>query len=272
MSILALSFNDVNFSPVQQNGQIWITGSELANALGYARVDSLNKVYERNSDEFDHTMTQVIDISQSVNLTFSNLTSKTRIFSLRGCHLIAIFARTAIAKQFRRWVLDILDKETLSQKINSQQTISPTQQSELQTIVAKRAGNCGKARMEMWSRHNNHFKIGKYIQLLAIHFDDAKFYLENMQIKAKLEHQEVKTLPYPHEVIQVAQQINYEYNGGQYHSWFVHVRDDGQLSAMPLLKGYYPINLAEFSKKFDGLLDFVYGSELLTTGRYLASK
>jgi prophage antirepressor-like protein len=36
-----------------------------------------------------------------------------RIFSLRGCHLIAMFARTAIAKQFRKWVLDVLDKETL---------------------------------------------------------------------------------------------------------------------------------------------------------------
>ena len=33
-----------------------------------------------------------------------------RIFSLRGCHLLAMFARTPIAKQFRRWVLDVLDK------------------------------------------------------------------------------------------------------------------------------------------------------------------
>lgn len=83
---------------------------------------------------------------------------------------------------------------------------------------------------------------------------------------------EQQGLPYPQEVIQVAQQINNEFNSGHYHSWFVQVRDDGKLSAMPLLKGYYPINLAEFAKKFDGLLDFVYGNELLTTGRYLASK
>ncbi|MGC6299240.1 hypothetical protein ACMXZB_12110, partial [Pasteurella multocida] len=34
------------------------------------------------------------------------------IFSLRGCHLIAMFARTPIAKEFRKWVLDILDRET----------------------------------------------------------------------------------------------------------------------------------------------------------------
>lgn len=33
-----------------------------------------------------------------------------RIFSLRGCHLVAMFARTPVAKAFRRWVLDVLDK------------------------------------------------------------------------------------------------------------------------------------------------------------------
>jgi hypothetical protein len=34
----------------------------------------------------------------------------TRIFSTRGCHLIAMFARTPLAKEFRRWVLDVLDQ------------------------------------------------------------------------------------------------------------------------------------------------------------------
>lgn len=30
MSSLVLSFNEVNFTPVQQNGQIWLTATELA--------------------------------------------------------------------------------------------------------------------------------------------------------------------------------------------------------------------------------------------------
>ena len=29
-------------------------------------------------------------------------------FSLRGVHMVAMFARTPVAKEFRRWVLDIL--------------------------------------------------------------------------------------------------------------------------------------------------------------------
>lgn len=111
MNTISLSFNDVNFHPLEKQGQIWLTGGELANALGYARVDSLNKVYERNLDEFAKNMTQVIDITENVNLTSPNLVTKTRIFSLRGCHLIAMFSKTKIAKQFRKWVLDVLDKE-----------------------------------------------------------------------------------------------------------------------------------------------------------------
>lgn len=104
MSSLALNFNEVNFTPVQQNGQIWLTAGELARALGYAKANAVTQVYERNQDEFSSNMTQVIDNPQSLNL-------RLRIFSLRGAHLIAMFSKTDIAKQFRKWVLDILDKE-----------------------------------------------------------------------------------------------------------------------------------------------------------------
>jgi prophage antirepressor-like protein len=111
MSTLTLSFNDVNFSPVQHDNQIWLSSSELASALGYSRSDKVTQIYTRNSDEFTEKMTQIIDISENLNLGVSNLVSKVRIFSLRGCHLIAMLARTSVAKEFRKWVLDILDKE-----------------------------------------------------------------------------------------------------------------------------------------------------------------
>lgn len=104
MTSLTLSFNEVKFNPVQQDGQIWLSAGELARALGYAKANAVTQVYDRNQDEFSPNMTQIIDNPQSLNL-------RLRIFSLRGCHLIAMFAKTAIAKQFRKWVLDILDKE-----------------------------------------------------------------------------------------------------------------------------------------------------------------
>lgn len=109
MTSLALSFNDVNFTPVEQNGQVWLTASELANALGYAKSDAVGQVYERNKDEFTPSMTMTLKMS--VVRKTGKIEMENRIFSLRGAHLIAMFSKTAIAKQFRKWVLDILDKE-----------------------------------------------------------------------------------------------------------------------------------------------------------------
>lgn len=120
MASLALSFNEVNFSPVQHNNQIWLTASELAKALGYAKSDAVTQIYERNKDEFNASMALTLNMSakgniETLNMSVSkkerNLMRNVRVFSLRGCHLITFFARTSVAKQFRKWVLDILDKE-----------------------------------------------------------------------------------------------------------------------------------------------------------------
>lgn len=103
MTILALSFNDVKFNPVEHDYQIWLTASELAIALGYKQENAVSKIFNRNADEFTQDMTQVVSNPQLPNLGM-------RVFNSRGCHLIAMFARTDVAKQFRKWVLDVLDK------------------------------------------------------------------------------------------------------------------------------------------------------------------
>ncbi|WP_334134154.1 Bro-N domain-containing protein [Acinetobacter schindleri] len=175
----SLSFNDMNFNPINQNDdQIWITSSELARILGYSRLDKVTQIFNRKADEFTSKMTRVIENPSNVNLTL-------RIFSLRGAHLIAIFARTPVAKEFRKWVLDVLDKEALQQQIDTRVKINAEQQSILKEIVDRRCEGNVKKRTELWSRHNQHFRIPRYSELLAIHFQDAVDYLETMQIKAK---------------------------------------------------------------------------------------
>lgn len=108
-----LTFNNNTLTTINQDNQIWLTSSDLATALGYKTVDSVTRIFSRNKDEFSENMSQTIE---TVNLTASSKTKglkvKTRIFSLRGCHLLAMFARTDIAKAFRVWVLDILERET----------------------------------------------------------------------------------------------------------------------------------------------------------------
>lgn len=175
----SLSFNDMNFNPVNQNDdQIWITSSELARMLGYSRLDKVTQIFNRKADEFTSKMTRVIENPSNVNLTL-------RIFSLRGCHLIAMFAKTPVAKEFRKWVLDVLENEIQHQQIDTRVKINVEQQAILKEIVDRRCEGSTKKRTELWARHNKHFRIPRYSELLAMHFQDAVDYLETMQIKAK---------------------------------------------------------------------------------------
>ena len=102
---ISLCFNEFTFSPVIRDSQPWFKSSELARALGYKDENSVRRIYERNADEFTENMTQVVE-----NLDTVNLTVRARIFSLRGCHLLAMFARTPVAKAFRKWVLDVIEQ------------------------------------------------------------------------------------------------------------------------------------------------------------------
>lgn len=111
MSSISLSFNEVSFSPIQRgDGQIWVRASQLAQALGYKSTKSVSNLYAANEDEFTPRMSLVID-SMTNGINGSKRKLKIRIFSLRGCHLIAMFSKTKVAKDFRKWVLDILDAE-----------------------------------------------------------------------------------------------------------------------------------------------------------------
>ena len=100
----ALTFNDVTLSPITYQNSPWIRSVELGRALGYSSEKSVSNIYNRNQDEFSNDMSVVINLSTTDN------PAPSRIFSLRGCHLVAMFARTPVAKAFRRWVLDVLDK------------------------------------------------------------------------------------------------------------------------------------------------------------------
>ncbi|WP_406601344.1 P22AR C-terminal domain-containing protein [Enterobacter roggenkampii] len=109
MNIVAKSdynFHGVSLSPVDNVPGIWLTSTDVAKALGYKNTKSITNLFNQNADEFSDGMTQVIE-----SVTSGNYRKKVRVFSLRGAHLIAMFARTDVAKEFRRWVLDILDRE-----------------------------------------------------------------------------------------------------------------------------------------------------------------
>ncbi|WP_227430385.1 Bro-N domain-containing protein [Psychrobacter sp. I-STPA6b] len=153
MNSLSLSFNEVNLNPVdRKDGQIWLTSAELSKALGYADIRSITNIFNRNKDEFTGKMTEVINL-----ITSNNLKRSMRIFSLRGCHLIAMFAKTDIAKEFRKWVLDILDKETRTD----------SKQRECLITACDKLAVGNTLRSDVYTMVANHFGYEKVTQIPA---------------------------------------------------------------------------------------------------------
>lgn len=124
MNIVAkteMNFHGVNLTPVSDMSGIWLTSSDVAKALHYSNTKSITNLFNQYSDEFSPAMTMVIE-SMTNGIGGSSRRMKVRVFSLRGAHLLAMFARTPVAKEFRRWVLDILDREVDSSPISKQFT------------------------------------------------------------------------------------------------------------------------------------------------------
>lgn len=108
----ALSFHDTKFEVVDLDGEPWLRCPQIGDALGYVKDGrvAIDKLYKANAGEFTEAMTQVIDLPSVGGI------QKTRVFSLRGAHLLGMFARTDRAVEFRHWVLDILDGRVAPQE------------------------------------------------------------------------------------------------------------------------------------------------------------
>lgn len=101
-----LKFNDHQFAVVERDGKTWLTATDIARALGYARSDQVSRIFDRHEREFSDSMTMIY---QTVSLGMTAPPVDMRLFSLRGAHLIGMFARTSKGVEFRKWVLDQLD-------------------------------------------------------------------------------------------------------------------------------------------------------------------
>lgn len=89
-----------------------------------------------------------------------------------------------------QWKLKYLEafnrlEAELTQKALPTDLITPAQQRALQELVKQRAHQTGTILAYIWSRFNNHYKLGSYKQLPAARFDEARAYLEAMPLKAE---------------------------------------------------------------------------------------
>jgi hypothetical protein len=106
-----LMFRDTTFRLIEQDGKRWASAADIARALGYTRSDKVNQIFERHEAEFSSSMTRITmvqDLDPQTGVPGQMRTA--RVFSLRGAHLIGMFARTAKAQEFRRWILDVIEQ------------------------------------------------------------------------------------------------------------------------------------------------------------------
>ena len=110
-----LTFATLTIQTIDRDGERWLTISDIAAALypyenkGGSQSEApfekrVRNLYARHAEEFSDSMTALIEVQTAGGV------QKIRVFSLRGAHLLGMFARSKRAKAFRRWVLDIIEQ------------------------------------------------------------------------------------------------------------------------------------------------------------------
>ena len=171
-----LTFQNTTLSVINQQNQTWLSAREIGTALGYRNpLGDIVKLFDRNADEFTPEMTALVEMQTAGGL------QKVRIFSLRGAHLIAMFARTKIAKAFRKWVLDVLDEEVKKSIALLPSTITPEQQQAIQSAVQQAHHRTGLHWQEIYRQLKAMFHIAKYDQLPQEQYGNAMAFIMNLQ-------------------------------------------------------------------------------------------
>lgn len=200
MSNLTQNFSSPNNQPlvigefaIRQDDEGRYSLADLHKASGnLAKHKPSNFLRVEQTQELIKEIEQCSDISLCENNHFSNMRSAVKVINggnNRGTYAVKemVYAYAMwISAKFHLMVIRAYDAMVMQWKINNRKSISPEQQALLHEIVARRSKGERKIFAEMWARHNRHFKIPRYAELLAIHFPEAVHYLETMELKAKI--------------------------------------------------------------------------------------
>lgn len=174
---MALSFQSTTFDIIDHDGQPWLKASQIATALGYKDTRAVTKIYQAHEDEFLPSMSVVLKLT-----TTSGIPTETRIFSLRGCHLVAMFARTSVAKAFRVWVLDVLETLNKAQAPVLPPTITPSTPDDripLRALVNAWSQVCGQPHQALWPQVKAHFQLSRIDDLPVEWIPDALAFVQS---------------------------------------------------------------------------------------------
>ena len=174
---ISLSFRDVNFDITDIHGQPWLRSFQIGSALGYKNPSSdMAKLYDRNADEFTDSMTQVIELPTAGGK------QQVRVFSLRGCHQLGMLARTKVAKEFRRWVLDVLEKEVSGSLQPKLAKTTVADRTPLRQAVSALVGRCGFDYSAAYHLVHQRFGVGSIEEIAAEDLPEAVEYVHMLTV------------------------------------------------------------------------------------------
>lgn len=189
----SLSFHNVDFDITDIHGQPWLRGYQIGNALEYSDgAVAIAKLYDRNADEFTDSMTQVIELPTAGGK------QQVRVFSLRGCHLLGMLARTKVAKEFRRWVLDVLEETLLNGKISDGIKSAKTTADDrtgLRQAVAALVGRKGIDYSSAYSMIHQRFNVEAIEDIPADKLPEAVAYVHALTLHTGLTGEVLDALP-----------------------------------------------------------------------------
>jgi len=188
-----------------------------------------------------------------------------------------------ISPKFHLMVIRAYDSLVMEWLLNGKQTISPEQAGILYNIVHTRANGNKNLIVQMWSRLKNHFKYSaSYRELRAIHFDDAKHYLEMMDLNPKPEKPHdndaleklqsfVENLAHRYPTLQnpIAHEIaekfcdflKYQNVNDERLVYYVLI-SKGKVSVMPQTVHHIPVDIVKLSEAFKPLHDYMIGYDI----------
>lgn len=282
-----VSFHGTELFIVEHEGQPYIPMRSVVQGMGLDWAAQYTKLKQRFSTCVVEITMQIIGDDQSRAHTCLMLRKLPAwLYSIMPGKVKPELRETVI--MYQKECDDVLwDYWMKGKAINKRFTISPEQQHALHEIVDRRAGRDRSLRASMWIRHNRHFNISKYSQLLSIHFDDAKKYLEMLPLQ-ELVPADTDTLqrlekfvdnlaarypalenPLAYEIAQqIGEKLKYQSSTGLKNFW-ISIQENGVVSVQQHSLHHTPINVVQLREKFNTLWDFLHQDEVLELGKVL---
>ncbi|WP_394660943.1 KilA-N domain-containing protein [uncultured Acinetobacter sp.] len=239
--------------------------------------------------EIDHSA----NFQSSENDHSSNMRSAVKVINggeNRGTYVVKeiVYAYAMwISPKFHLMVIRAYDSLVMEWILNEKQTISPDQAGILYNIVHTRAAGNKNLIVQMWSRLKNHFKYSaSYRELKAFHFEDAKHYLEVMDLNAKPEKHEngdivekienllssigsrypalKSTIAYE-AAMKIADDMQFR-DSSHPHKYYVSFKD-GNVITRHLDDEHYPVDMLELFEVFEKFHSFSLRNNVIELGR-----